>query len=183
MNEVRKVSYSVNDKDYEIFIQYDEDALNPRESEDSLGSFIMFHRKYDFSDKGEKQKFRTPEDFQAYLKEDKCVVLPVYMLDHSNITIRTYPFNDDWDSGKIGYIYVTYEKIKKEYNLKVVNYRRIRNVKDILRREIDNLDMWLRGEIYGYIILDEDKKPVDSCWGFTSSREALDNALEVCNAQ
>jgi hypothetical protein len=32
-------------------------------------------------------------------------ILPVYLMDHSSVSISTSSFNDKWDSGKFGYIY------------------------------------------------------------------------------
>lgn len=182
MYEVQHVSYPVNNKEYDIHIYYDEDAPNPREGGDYLGSFVMWHKNYDFSDVGQKDKFRTPDDFKDFLKDNKCIVMPVYMLDHSGQTISVYEFSDKWDSGQIGYIYVTFEKIKEEYNLKVVNYKRIKSIKMILTNEIAELDTWVRGDIFGYVIINSKGEQVDSCWGFYSQRECLEEATGACDA-
>lgn len=182
MYEVQHVSYPVGNEEYDIRIYYDEDAPSPREDRDNLGSFIMWHNNYDFSDEGEKRKFRTFEDFQDFLKDNKCVVLPVYMMDHGGQSVRVYPFNDQWDSGQIGFIYVTYKKIKEEYNLSVVNYKRVKSIKNILASEIDELDVWVKGEIFGYVITNSKNEQIDSCWGFYSQRECLEEATGACNA-
>lgn len=181
MYETQHVKHIANGEEYDIHIYYDEDAINPREGMDCLGSFVMFHNNYEFSDVHQREKFRTPKDFSDFVKDNKCVVMPVYMLDHSGQTISVYPFNDQWDSGQIGYIYVTYEKIKKEYNLKVVNYRRINSVKAILAEEIALLDKWVRGDVFGYIMTNSKGEQIDSCWGYYSENEAIEDAIGICN--
>lgn len=45
---------------------------------------------------------------------DKFIVLPVYLMDHSGLSISTSDFNDRWDSGLVGWIYVEREKAKEE---------------------------------------------------------------------
>jgi hypothetical protein len=37
-------------------------------------------------------------------------VLPLYLYDHGNITMSTGSFHDTWDSGRVGFIYMTKEK-------------------------------------------------------------------------
>jgi len=49
------------------------------------------------------------------LAERANLILPLYLLDHSGITISTRDFNDRWDSGQIGWTYVSNEDIAKEF--------------------------------------------------------------------
>jgi len=105
-----------NYKGCEIKIVYDTDPVNPVEEYDSFGKMICFHKRYNL---GHKHGYSL-ESFQAFLKanENSIVVLPLYLYDHSGITMKTTPFSCQWDSGQVGYIYVTYEDIRKEYNTK-----------------------------------------------------------------
>ena len=46
--------------------------------------------------------------------EKMYVVLPVYLLDHSGLAMSTTDFNDRWDSGQVGIIFVSFDKIREE---------------------------------------------------------------------
>ena len=49
---------------------------------------------------------------QATLNEH-YVILPLYLFDHSGISISTGSFHDPWDSGQVGFIYASKEKAKE----------------------------------------------------------------------
>jgi hypothetical protein len=50
------------------------------------------------------------------------VILPLYVYEHSGVTMRTYPFGCRWDSGQAGYIYALKSKFLKETGY---NYREL----------------------------------------------------------
>ena len=58
---------------------------------------------------------------------DKEVIrLPLYLYDHSGITMSTSPFSCGRDSGQVAFIYVTKEKAEKEYgNLTKANLEKV----------------------------------------------------------
>lgn len=160
-------------KGYTIQIEQDTDSLNPREDFDNLGSMVCFHRKYTL---GDKKEFSSPESFKEWLKanEKDLVLLPLYLLDHSGITISTDSERfracdpQGWDWGRVGVIYVSKEKIRKEYSLKRnVTKARIEQVKNLLRSEVKTYDDYLTGNVYGYTIKAPDGEDLDdACWGF-----------------
>lgn len=43
---------------------------------------------------------------------------------------------------------------------------RVEKIKEILRGEVEIYDQYLRGEVYGFIVEDDDGEHIDSCWGF-----------------
>jgi hypothetical protein len=104
--------------------------------------------------------------------EKHYIMLPLYLYDHSGITINTSGFNCQWDSGQVGWIYVSKEEIKKEFNWFLLNKKRIKKVIDILNSEVKAYDDYLTSNIYGYTIDEID----DSCWGFYG-RNYWDNGL------
>ena len=93
-----------------IEIYQDDYIPNPREW-DNLGKMICFHDRYTL---GDKHDFTT-ESLEAFLTEndDKLFYLPIYAYEHGNITINTKPFFCPWDSGKVGYIYITRENTEE----------------------------------------------------------------------
>jgi|LSQX01.3.fsa_nt_gb hypothetical protein len=107
------------------------------------------------------------------LAEQKNVILPIYLYDHSGLTINNSGFSCPWDSGQIGWIYASHDDIKKEYG--TLDNETIDKADSLLRAETKEYDSYLRGECYGFII-EKDGEEIDSCWGFIGSfREALEN--------
>jgi hypothetical protein len=95
----------------------------------------------------------------------KYIALSVFLYDHSGITISCSPFSCPWDSGQVGYIYVTKDKVKQEYKTKIISKHLRKRILTYLEGEIETFDQYLRGDVYGFII-EENEEHVDSCWGF-----------------
>ncbi len=105
--------------------------INPREDPEAcLGTLAIKHKNYSFGEEKiedpiewleEKLEKENQEEYNndrlADLEAEffkKFIALKVYMLDHSGLRFSTSGFSCPWDSGQIGYIYTTKEKVKKE---------------------------------------------------------------------
>lgn len=112
------------------------------------------------------------------LADRKNVILPLYLYDHSGITMScdfTYPYNDRWDGGQVGWIYASHNEIKDEYG--ILNRDNIDKAENLLRSEVKNYDYYICGECYGFII-EENGQEVDSVWGFLGDlREIKEDML------
>lgn len=155
-------------------IIHDEHAENPRHESDTFGTFAMWHGRYNFGDVSPKV---APCDYKAKMPKGS-IVLPVYMYDHSGLTIRTTPFSCPWDSGQIGIIHVSAENVRKEFKVSRITEKIRAKVEDILRSEIEILDTYLRGDVWSYVIKDGDTV-VDSCSGFYGRDAAVEAAKEA----
>lgn len=156
---------------FEIYI--DEDPVDPR-SWDNFGTMVCWHRRYSL---GDRHDFKTPDDFMEWWDEngEGGVLLPLYLYDHSGITMNTTGFSCLWDSGQVGYIYATADRIMKEFGppesvLDTIANRpspeMLEKAKRLLRSEVETYDMYIRGDVYGFVITDEDGTRTDSCWGY-----------------
>lgn len=92
---------------------------------------------------------------------EKNYCLPVYMYKHSGVAVSTAPFADSWDSGQIGWIILSKEKAAKEFPDNTEE-----KALETMRNTIKIWGDYLAGDVYGYIITDEDGDEVDSCWGY-----------------
>ncbi len=82
---------------------------------------------------------------------DKHIVqLPLYLYDHSGITMSTGSFGCRWDSGQVGFIYITREKIQKEWGWKTLTEKRRRYLASFMASEVEEYDHYLTGEVYGF---------------------------------
>ena len=182
MNRYEQINYKGN----HINIYYDEDALNPRQEFDHLGTLYTAHRRYQ-PEKDFDSNFNINEVFEgrigdfrdSFLKQ--YVALPVYLYDHGATTIATTPFSCPWDSGFFGIIAVPLERIRKEFGWKHVTKARREQIEAYLQVEIEELDSYYTGEVYGYEISpeDDDKEVMDSCWGYYGSK-CIKDVVEEC---
>jgi hypothetical protein len=178
-------------KGYRIQVIQDLDASDPRKEYDHFGTMVCWHTRYDL---GDEHEFADPQAFQEWLKDNPAVVLPLNLYDHSGITMSTssgYPYNDRWDAGQVGWIYVTLEKVRKEYGKRAVTKRIREDATKALEKEVKTYDQYLRGDVYGYVIkkvVDEDDPDqdkdvdtdhLDSCWGYFGLEYCLSEARKA----
>ena len=147
-------------KGHTIKIEQDRDPINPRE-DDNVGTMVIFG-KYKYI--GDKHDYRSPEALQEFFDENKdsVVYLPIYLYDHSGITISTSPFSCRWDSGQVGFIYATKAKVIEEYG--AFSREAQEQAKGRLDGEVETCDTYIKGEVYDYTI--DGELCDDSCGGF-----------------
>jgi len=156
---------AIHTEDYNgltIRIEQDEDPMNPRTDYDNFGHMICFHSRYDLGDKHEMSK----EDLLAMIKRKDVIALPLYLYDHSGITMSTSSFNDRWDSGQVGYIYVTLEDIRKNFMVKRVTKAIREKAIELMKSEVLTYDDYITNNVYGFVIEDQEGETLESCWGF-----------------
>lgn len=165
-----------------IDIYVDESPENPRDW-DNLGVIVGWHRRYTI---GDKHNHENPADFKDWAKSHPSIVLPVYMYDHSGIALSTsnscYPFNDMWDAGQVGYIFVEISKVKSEFNWHNLTRARIEKINKILQAELQEYAYYINGEVYGFInTCDVCGEELDSCWGFFGSNWKENGLMEYAS--
>lgn len=102
----------------------------------------------------------TQDELLEYAEKSNLIV-PVYMYDHSGIALSTSSFGCRWDSGQVGWIYVSHEKIIKEYGT-----LDLEKANALLISEVKVYGQYVNGEVYGYVTEDAEGEEIDSCWGF-----------------
>jgi len=208
----RKIEgYIAEDEHYRLIVRNDDFNESPREWE-PLGKMVCWHRNYNL---GDEHNYSNPEDFALHLAlelDDKfedeggtdediakawaiikknCVILPLYLYDHSGITMSVSPFSCPWDSGQVGYIYCTKEAAKKNWGIKnggrvwdhVVYPRNKKNKENSLtgmtlrecteknlKGEVKTYDHFITGNVFSFELQTKDAEgeweDKDSCGGF-----------------
>ena len=100
--------------------------------------------------------------------DDGYVALPLYLYDHSGITMNTGGFSCGWDSGCVGVIVCTKEQVQEEWGGDEDK------AKHWLRIEVETYDHYLTGNVWGFSAEereegdwedDEGWEEVDGCGG------------------
>lgn len=177
---------------YTIKIAEDYNPVNPRTEYDNVGKMVCWHRRYDL---GDEQPTCSPdeylhqmmweredrlhgkcipdnikqEDLQAYI-DKHFVVLPLYLYDHSGLSMSTGSFGCSWDSGQVGFIYV--ESESKEYD----------DLEAGLKGEVETYNQYLEGDVWGYIIEASDGETLGSCSGFYGFNHCKSEAEHIVSS-
>lgn len=164
---------------YTLTVELDEYPENPRTMWDNVCTMVCWHRHYDLGDKhnydGIEDFFQTLcdevlnkkygetidlywQDMYKMLKESGLIAIKaINLYDHSGITVSTsnnYPYNDPWDAGCVGFIYVTKNTIFKELGgITEDNWKE--RADEIIEAEMKIYDQYLRGEVYSCCLTKE----------------------------
>ncbi len=160
----------IENEKYRLEIFEDLDPTDPREF-DNLGTMVCFHNRYNLGDTTELKSsdFSSWEELESYLYkiEKALIVIPVFMYDHSGLSVNTTGFSCPWDSGQIGFIYVSKESIRNEYSCKRISNKLKEQVKEMLVSEVDSYNQYLSGDVYGFNVTDrQSEEELSSCYGF-----------------
>lgn len=118
--------------------------------------------------------------------EEKVFILPVWMYEHSGISlsagVRSYPYNDPWDSGCLGYAYVWRDVIEANFG-HVDDWKA--KAEEIIQSEIETYSSYLNGDCWGYELYSRDdaseewEETDESCWGFYGN-DLEENGMVDC---
>ncbi|MGZ4659683.1 MAG: hypothetical protein ACXVYB_00220 [Arthrobacter sp.] len=172
------------DRTKRVRLEYDMDSstCDPREDDELVDIVTGNLRRWNVATKDAMfqeafdrfNEMRRAGLFKRWLKIfHDTEALPVYMLEHGNVSLSTGSFGDPWDSGQIGWTYIRPDAEKWEGM----------DVPGILSGFVEELGKWMNGEVYGWIAEekvtgrkvyddeDEDEefeewREGDSCWGF-----------------
>lgn len=129
-----------------------------------------------------KWQDRLVDRAMKYINENYVWSL-VGMYDHSGLSFKhvsSYNYGG-WDSGVVGCHYVSLEKLAKELP-GMSKAQRLTAAQDHLKAELDTYEMWQRGSVVWFELLDEDGEQIDSCGGFiTDETDVADLIKEVAD--
>ena len=100
--------------------------------------------------------------------------MPLYLYEHSGYALDIKPFGDKWDSGQVGAIYATSERIKKFFEVKKITKSVKSKVENLLKGEIETLEQYMNWQVFGFKLSElkkcdmghEHENEIESCYGF-----------------
>ena len=120
-----------------------------------LGKLICFHTRYSLGDEHDfdhKNYSGWAELSQALIKFfDAGAILPIYLLDHSGLSVSVTPFSCPWDSGQIGFIVASKKDIIKMFGTKYCTKLCIEQATELLVQEIEDYNVYLNIDDDGYM--------------------------------
>jgi hypothetical protein len=151
---------------------HDSEAESPREDMNNLGTMVCWHSRYNL---GDKHNWTVDQFHLMVLSKKDIIALPLFLMDHSGLSMRCHSYGDHWDSGHVGWIFTTREKAKDWFQVTRWNNELKEDVKSILRNEVYTYSQYLEGDVWGFEVYSEEpckccgqiiKNELVSVWGF-----------------
>jgi len=163
-----------------VAIYFDDDARSPRgEDRDcNLATLVCWHRRRNLGD--EQIEGMTEAELRVFVTErdeEILAMLPLYIYEHGGVTMSTGAFGDRWDSGQVGWAYITKSRAE-ELGCVGAAWDAVHYC-EAIKNEVETYAMFLRGEVYGYVVKGIDGEELDSCWGFYGLDDVRREAKEA----
>ena len=159
-------SYQLGDKTVDVFL--DEEAYNPRSpSYDNIATVWCWHKRHELGDRSDDKPnyrhFAGWKELEAEVRrvQDVVAIVPLYLQDHGGLALSTGSFSDRWDSGCVGFAFVTREKLM-ELGYKIACKGAVKKALAAIESEVETYGQFLAGETFGYSI----RMGGGSVWGF-----------------
>lgn len=163
-----------------IELWYDEHPLNPREEWLNCTNIFGFHKRYQIGDEHPYQRndFNSYGEIRDQLEQDYDILMikPLYIMDHSQVSVSTSPYRSRWDSGQVGWVFVSQDKVD-EMGIENPDEERLEK---IIESEVETLDSYINGQVFRYKVTDKQTGEfIDACHGFYDEADALDQAKGI----
>lgn len=156
-----------------IHIRRDDSVSDSPREWSNLFTWYSNSRRHDFDGHSiteledgetEREPGESVADYFRRMNPDKFI-LPIYGYEHGGIALSTASFSDPWDSGLFALGAVDKEEFEKEVKVPEGKTAEDRAF-EILEGEVETMNRYLNGDVYGYVVEDADGNETDSCWGF-----------------
>lgn len=150
-----------------IKIYVDPDPINPVKEYDEYTHMTCAHRRYNLGHEQHSEPMTEDEvrENVSFHGDEILAILPLSLFDHSGISIST-GISRGWDSGQVGWAYVTRSQIEKMGDASEPYVENDPRLLEIIEQDVKSYDQYLQGECYGFVIEGSDGEELDSCWGY-----------------
>ena len=131
----------------------------------------------------------SAKDAVDFLQEHDYAIFPLYIYEHSGITIHMgrfgerpgYPFSDRFDAGFAGFVFVKKDEYLQKTGLEKDGWRE--NAEKCMQSEVELYDMYLQGNVYGLVVEEMENDGEwyerESVWGYFSDNFGDDLVSEI----
>jgi hypothetical protein len=161
-----------------VEVLYDNDNPSPRVDYDNLWKWVTTKRAgYSDIDYYRKENNRRIpvyydiENFEPNELSETALVISLHLYRHSgdfiSVGVRSTAVNGNcrWDGGVMGFAFVSFEELKKEYKSENISEDIIRLAMDNLKGEVEAINMFNSGQVYGFRIVNMVTEEENSVWG------------------
>lgn len=152
-----------------VKVYYDPDPTNPRTDWDNATVMVYWTSRYVIGDK-RVERCTKEEIMEEYAEKGDPIlaILPLNAYIHSGITISTGSYSCMFDSGQVGWVFVTQSKadlmgFPKEYTEEMYE--------EVIKKDVKTYDDYLTGQVFGYEVIGKEGDHLDSCWGFVGDMD------------
>ena len=163
-------------------IKYDDSASSPREWS-NLGYFIVISKRYNSPDENDflfniikntgdvadNQKHHIElikEEIESSINEKVLAIYPISRYEHGGI-MYSLGNQNGFDYSNNGFYIVT-DKTNAELGVKEEDFEKV------IKAELDIYNQYCNGEVYEFVLYDEEGNIKDSCSGFYSIDDIKD---------
>jgi DUF971 family protein len=153
-------------------------AEHPYEAYDML-SQMLFSRSFSHYSHCPGVSESTQQDWRNFSQEppwdDLIYLTPIYAYSHGRTTFSLRPFSDRWDSGQVGWLFVTREAAEQNWP-KYGGWVLAKCAERQANQEFKVFEDWVDDGAYGWQVKDKDGEVVDSCWEYYEREAAIHDA-------
>lgn len=157
-----------------IRIEQDTDAQSPDEYDDCSVKLIANHRDFFVPPERNRRNFSVQDEIDAMRKTHHVFLLEAYI--HSGVRLAlsgegNFP-DRQWDVSTLGAVFC----LKKEWRTR-------QKAREAALAKVEEWNQYISGDVWGYIIEDDEGNHLDSCWGFYGHdfcEQEAKSALEYC---
>lgn len=168
-----------------VDVHYDELAESPREWCD-MSRFILAHRRYDVPNETnlDPLDYDTMDGLKQAIEEvyGTCVFVPVSMYDHGNVHIYAGSPTCRWDSGYLGFAFMTRDDVIGNWGGKYLTKRLRQRAIDFLKAEIELFGDYMSGHVFSASVHDPNGEMLDSLGGFYGTDHSKSGLLEFARS-
>lgn len=138
-------------------IEQDGDAQSPNSWDDNGLTLIANHRQFFVPPSKDKRNFDVQDEIDSRKATHHVFMLEAYIHGEVRLALAgegNFP-DRQWDVSLLGAVFVS----KKEWRL-------TKSARKAAESLIKEWNQYLSGDVWGYVIEDDDGNHIDSCWGF-----------------
>jgi len=145
-----------------LAISQDSCPPNPRTDYEPMCKIAAFKRGYG-------DEVLSDEEIYDIRHDDDYFSRRVYIMDRSGVSLSLTPYNDRWDSGQLGIIYISKVHARKEFEGETEEAL-VEKIENAMTGEIALYNMYLSGSCYYGVLTERKEIEFEGEKYFTKSR-------------